>query len=251
MLKLDPADPDKKIGPYQADLLAKTIIANTKQLGTLSNNLRTHIFDIIHNTLSTRTRTRWRQHTTSCPLCNNDDETLSHLHTTCLATARAKQLILAAVPDRAAHDILVSADADRFTFRNNPDQPQDRQESERLLLFSHCLWRTRIRFFDKDFLPTFIEASARQISQSYLHHIYLKNQRLQEARRQKEEKKRAFLATLEAVQRDPSCLCIFTDGSSYGNPGPAGSGVYGYAPALPNSRAIYRSLSWCRYKQPS
>jgi len=242
--KLDPPDPDKKLGPYQARILANRIISNAQLLGPLPNKLRTHVFELVHNVLSTKTRILWRNLSdTNCPLCGRADETLAHLHTTCRATTRAKEIILSSVANRSKHIILTLAQADDYVFRSDPDELKA-TDRKLLLLFSHCVWKCRLRFYNRPFQPEFIEASADQIARCYLLQIFLEDKQRKEKRMAEEKRKTEFLSTLNSLESNSNkSIFIFTDGSSYGNPGPAGAGYYGYSPTLPSGPFLYGSLS--------
>jgi ribonuclease HI len=130
------------------------------------------------------------------------------------------------------------AQPDHYTFRHPPDQlePDDRF---RLLLFSQAVWSTRRRYYTSPFAPSFIREAASQISYTYLSHISQERERRRKKRVEKERKKKDFIALYNSL--DQQALHVFTDGSSYGNPGPAGAGVYQFIPADPLDRGVYIS----------
>jgi len=91
-----------------------------------------------------------------------------------------------------------------------------------LLCFSLAVWKTR-RFFWRDGpRPSLSHGVARVV----LEFDGLCRSWKRGGRRNKDAEKRAFEAALRALP--PNCVHVYTDGSSYGNPGPAGAGVAVY-----------------------
>jgi hypothetical protein len=125
--KLNPRD--YPIGLELASELARNIMTNTRLLpARLPSDLRYHSFLLIHNALPTRHRESWRGWDTSCPLCNNGEETLAHLHTKCLASTQAISLISQQKDGDGHSAALSNAFPEDFLFRT-PDMKADQLTS--------------------------------------------------------------------------------------------------------------------------
>ena len=220
--KLDPAE--KRIGKEVALQLAKVILSNTGLLpARLSSSLRFHAFRLVHNALPTRMRDRWRGGSTVCPFCGVGDESLAHLHTKCPTTTRAIGIIAQYTPDKTTLAALREAEPDDFVFRS----PTPWTESERLtlLLFSAAIWQARSHFASHPFTPLFPNQAANKIAHLFreLKATTTKRPKKRNRTRQRQE----FLALLTTI---PPTTSAYTDGSSFGNPGPAGAGFVIYSP---------------------
>jgi ribonuclease HI len=235
--KLNPNNPEKKIGPKASFELATQICSYTSELPNNSPSaLRFHSFELIHNALPTRAREAWRGQSQVCPLCNGDRETLAHLHTSCPVTRRAISQIHQNCHDKTKTSFLLTASPDDFIFRA-PLPPENRLS---LLCLSLAIWRTRRRYYDKPFDPSFSKTAAQGIVTAFTH---LQLQRKPKAHKTKDKAKlrETFLSQLRTLPAD--ALHVYTDGSAFGNPGPSGASFYATYPSLPHATPEYLSIS--------
>lgn len=198
-------------------MLAKNIFTNTYQLpANLAPALRFHAFRLAHNALPTRMRDRWRHGLTDCSFCGLEPETLAHLHTQCPATALAVSKITHYTPDKGKTLILRTAEPDDYVFRSSSVSPADQLT---LLIFSCAIWRSRSNFTSRHHQPSFQTVGADQITAMFrqLRSSTTKSPRVRDRTKQRAD----FLRLLAAL---PPSTLVYTDGSSYGNPGPAGAG---------------------------
>ena len=227
--KLNPADPEKKIGKDASFALAKQICQRTSALpSNLPAGLRYHAFEIVHNAVPTRSRESWRGEVTSCPMCGGGTENLAHLHTICPASRTAALTIWQHTPQKSDTAILLSAVPDDFTFRSDIS-PDDRLT---LLLFSLAVWRARRAYASKPFRESFINDAVKSIVSNYKSSRFSLRQK-RPAPRDREQERLIFMAQLRTLSKD--AYHVYTDGSSFRNPGRAGLGVFGHAhlPPLP------------------
>ena len=231
--KLNPADHERKIGKDQALILARAIISRTKELpASLPPAIRFHSFELIHNAVPTRMRMRFASESDiMCSFCAAEPETLAHLHTACPTSRKAALLILNHSPDRAAATILQIAAAEDFTFRSAISAP----DRVTLLFFSLAVWRTRRRFCSKEIRESQVASS---ISDTYFN--LRASLSAKHATRDRTKERMDFLAMVSALS--PLAIRAFTDGSSYGNPGPAGYGLYVFHASDPTFPPIHHSV---------
>ena len=228
--KLNP--PARRIGKENALTLARTIHSATHQLpSNLPSPLRFHVFRLAHNALPTRMRDKWRNMNTLCSLCGSAPETLAHLHT-CTAASSAVAIIANYTPNKSSVVILQTAQPDDFIFRSSSRSNEERLT---LLLFSRAVWRTRVHFTTKSFEPSFPTNAAHQIAAIF------KELRAATTRKPKKRDRSRQVMEFQALFNAlPPSTYVYTDGSAFGNPGPAGAGFLVERPSAPTA---YRSFS--------
>ena len=73
--------------------LARRIVANARSIPVrLTPALRTHLFELVHNALPTKTRMKFFYQDWQCSLCGRSEETIDHLHE-CQVSKRAATLL--------------------------------------------------------------------------------------------------------------------------------------------------------------
>ena len=131
--------------------------------------------------------------------------------------------------DKTTTTILsIVASHDDYVFRTNVS-PEDRLT---LLLFSLAIWRTRRCFYKKDFRRAFIGQAAHGIATAFLSLRASVKKLRRYSSRDRAKDREEFSRKLAALPS--TSLRVFTDGSSYGNPGPAGAAFYCLLPSLPS-----------------
>ena len=214
-------------------ILAKRVCRNTECLPvSLLSSLRYHAFEIIHNALPTRQRERWRGINTSCSFCDCDAESFRHLHVECKVVRDAANRIVRASHDRVLFTCLLSASDDDYAFRSIDPKSLTSSERVTMLTFSLAVWRARRSYASRPFHPSFCALASNLIVDTFFK-LHAATQRKRKKKAIDETKLRAdFQAKLHALPRD--ALFTFTDGSSYGNPGPAGAGYVCSSPRFPD-----------------
>ena len=225
--KLNPADPEKTIGREAATSLATTITKNAQALpASLPRDIRNHIFKLIHNALPTKMRDRFYPENlgknTSCSFCQEQPETIAHLHL-CQAAMQARGLIAQKTLDRSSITILHSATPDDFTLKTSNIPPRDQLT---LTIFSLACWRARqhIRHSPPTDEEKTTAAAAHAIASSFLR---LRKQVLKKTTRKAKDRTNArqqFLRKLSALP--PQSMHVYTDGSCFRSEKKAGAGVY-------------------------
>ena len=116
--------------------------------------------------------------------------------------------------------VLRQATANDFVFRNvDGISPADQLC---LLLFSYSIWRSRADIVRAPFTPTTPSLAADAISSLFMKHQKSFSKKEKSRKASDLRKKTEFLLLYSALP--PHSIRVFTDGSSYGNPGPAGAG---------------------------
>ena len=170
-----------------------------------------------------------------CFLCGSAPETLAHLHTTCPAVIGAITSIIRHTADKSAVLVLRTAEADDYIFRASTTM----SDTDRLtlLLLSRAVWRTRNSFVEKPFHPSFTAKAAQSIVAIFRELQATASSTQKRKKRNREKQRREFEALFASLS--PSTR-VYTDGSSYGNPGPSGSGFIVGKPGQPTT---YHSFS--------
>ena len=130
------------LGPAQSVVRADTIIANTRQMpARLPSRIRYHIFELVYNAVPTLVREEFRNHDTTCWLCNNARETIDHLHQ-CKAATLAISILVRRSVNKHRYTKLYTATPGEYNFTSECD----RQDRLMLVIFSLAIWRTRRHF---------------------------------------------------------------------------------------------------------
>ena len=210
-----------RLGPVNARLVAGWVVAKCDLLPrSLPSVLRTHSFLLIYNALPTHHRLDPLHATYAlCELCGQARETLSHIHTECPVSRVSASRIISSQPDRSKYLILQTATPEDFILRS-PDP--DKHHALVLLCFSLAAWRARCLEYGKP-----VTSFSRYHASLFLTKVFNSlmeacTSKLARKRRDKQAEKIVFLHQLSLL---PPHACIaYTDGSSYGNPGPSGAG---------------------------
>ena len=198
----------------------------------LPAQLRYHACLLSHNAVPTRARTRsfsrgglaeWRSPNLACVLCGGGTEDLAHLHTQCPVTGAAVVMITQHSP--RTRDFVTGAKPDCFLFRSElaPDALLH------LLCLSRAVWEARkarattTRTTD---LKVWWREGATAIVDSFLQ-LLQDSTKAKRDRRDRVAERAKFLQTLEHVE--DTAIIYYTDGSSFGNPGPSGAGFACYS----------------------
>ena len=157
-----------------------------------------------------------------CHLCGDARETLSHLHSECKVSRAAAHRIVNARPNKDPFLCLNTTDPSDFIFRSTIAKDKDNLHRT---LFSFAVWKTRC---------SALASPNTQGLQFAIHSLFEKllksiEKQKSKAKRDKSAEKLAFISGLDSIP--PEDLSIYTDGSSFGNPGPSGAGFV----VLPNS----------------
>ena len=209
--------------PGAAKDVVRVIGANSLRLpGSLCSALRNHAFNVVHQCLFTGHRARRHGTRLECAFCGAEREDDCHLFVECkvakdaIASLRQRRSPLS----RKAAAFLVTATVDD----HHLESPGLEVEEMRFLLcFSLAVWKTRRFFWHEGPRPTLTQGAARVA----LEFESLCRNWKRGGRRDRDAEKRAFEAALRALP--PGGVHVYTDGSSYGNPGPSGAGVAVYS----------------------
>jgi len=212
------ADPDRAPSGCPGTEL-DNIVGNYMRIpDSLNAGLRNHAFYIVHNMLYVGARFKGEdaeEKSRSCTFCGHLDETVAHVFCECMCTRSAMRLLLEHADGsvRKLGSALVEAKADDFLLRS-PDLP--RAKLVPLLVFAHAVWRARWTASEGGLSPGLI---ARLVAANF---VSFYRHRFRWHIRDRQLEKEVFLAVLQSLPRDS--VFVYTDGSSFGNPGPAGSG---------------------------
>ena len=200
--------------------LAEIVMANSKLLpADLPARLRNHVFLLVHNALPTQARSRWHPAATAvCKLCGGGTEDLTHLHVTCPTVHTAKSVIITNSPNQGKFLSLRLAEAGDFLMQAVSPVKED---LVKLLAFSLAVWEIRRRVNEANRPP--VVAVGRTIAARFQSLYAEITQKKLRKHRDKKKEKQTFLQLWNTLP--VQSVRAFTDGSSYGNPGPAGCGV--------------------------
>ena len=203
-----------------ASSLASIILNNCKSLPhNLPRKLRNHLFLLVHNAVATRARSGWHpQAATHCKLCGGGKEDLDHLHVRCPVALSAKSMILSGHPDPSRFMALRLADADDFIMQSTVHTSQERLS---LLAFSLAIWNVRQGVQDEKRPP--VVSLGRSVADLFRTLLGEATRPRKGKLRDRKHERTCFINTWNGLP--PFSVRAFTDGSSYGNPGPAGCGV--------------------------
>ena len=199
--------------PHQ---LTKNILSNMLRLpNSLARSLRNHAFNVVHNLIFTAHRTRRYNDQGGCVLCGHPLEDFSHLFCSCPVAVRAMRCLGQSPNQRSRRLAALLRGATERDHRMESLMKSKR--SVALLSFSLAVWRTRWRYQDYKDPPKLEVAAAKVVAACLGFHKHATGGK----RRDRSAQAQCFRALLASL---PPSLHIFTDGSSYGNPGPAGAG---------------------------
>ena len=188
---------------------------------SINESLRNHAFQLIHNLLFVGDRYKGearRERDISCVLCGDPLETVRHVFCDCPVTKLALADLTSSTEPatRRLAALLRAASAEEYLLR----VPLESKKAVVLLTFTRAVWRARRKVEGGSLSAKHI---ARLISGNF---VAFYRHRYGWTVRDRELEKRIFLCLLAAL---PSvCTAVYTDGSSFGNPGPAGSGYAVY-----------------------
>ena len=202
----------------QVRALLCNVASNALRLpATLKPELRNHLFNIVHQCVFTNYRARNFGKSLACEFCGHYQEDFQHLFIDCVV---ARETIDAMRCHRSplfreAAKFLASATLGDFLFETRGLKVTHMRF---LLSFSLAVWKTR-RFYRVALgAPPLHRAPSRVLLELG---PTLRNW-LGGGRRDKESEKRSFQAAV-SILPSPATF-VYTDGSSYGNPGPSGAG---------------------------
>ena len=201
-----------------AKQLVHQMASNALRLpAALKPALRNHLFNIVHQCLFTNHRARNFGSSTECMFCDSPVEDINHLFVECRVAKETIRLMHghSSRVVREAGAFLASATIADHRFET---KALDVQHMRALLCFSQAIWRTRRFYRDRTSAPSLERAPQRALMElgPLLQHW------VGGGRRHKDVEKKAFQAALRLLP--PEACFVYTDGSSYGNPGPAGAG---------------------------
>ena len=199
--------------------LVRVIGTNSLRLpSSLCSALRNHAFNIVHQCLFTGHRARRHGTRLECAFCGAEKEDDCHLFVDCKVAKDAIESLRqrrSPLSRKAAAFLATATVADHHL--ESPGLEVD--EMRFLLCFSLAVWKTRRFFWRVGPRPTLAQGAARVA----LEFETLCRNWKRGGRRDRDAEKRAFEAALRALP--PGGVHVYTDGSSYGNPGPSGAGV--------------------------
>ena len=206
---------DRRLDADSAAMLATRTVANARKLPkTLPMQLRNHIFLVVHNALATGARLGWIEGASRhCHLCESSPETLAHLHVYCPMTRAAKSMILNSVQDRLHFLPLLEANSTDFLLQEEEPEPKLMVMK---MTFSLAVWMCRQQVCwnnaDRKSVPAKIADTFKDL---------YKDLTRPKKTRDRNKERAEFLTLWNSL--NPNSIRGFTDGSSYGNPGPAWS----------------------------
>ena len=185
----------------------------------LKPEIRNHAFNIIHQRIFTNHRARRYGTARGCSFCGHPTEDLEHLLVDCVVARSAITSLRSSKRPRTrmAASFLVNAAISHHKLEE-PVGSAGRLRA--LLCFSLAVWKTR-RFFTSPTgpKPTIGQGAARVVLEfNLLDRTWIRGGKP----RDREAEARSFSAALSLVPQASSR--VYTDGSSYGNPGPGGAG---------------------------
>ena len=183
--------------------------------------LRDHLFNLVHNLIFTNHRTRRYKGEEGCAFCGAEREDYQHMFVECdLANLTLNGIGRHCKGKVAGSQLGFLRSASEAHYRLEVEgTTQDQLRA--LASFSLAVWRTR-RYFAGGALPSLQQGASIALAQ---YQWLFKNWKGCKPRDRQLEKV-MFEACLRAIPFDS--YHYYTDGSSYGNPGPAGAGVVGY-----------------------
>ena len=218
--KWDVPGRSRYLGPVQSLERAKRVVSKTKELpAKLPSKIRYHMFELVHNAVPTKVREAWRGHSPECPLCDSAPESIEHLHQ-CPTALKATPTIFSHFPNR--NDFLHILDSTEEDYQFVSDMSPEKRMI--LVIFSLAIWRTRRHFYEKPFRREHVKLASAQIARYFISTYKSVRCKRKRRKRDKSKEKDAFMTLFESIPRDH--ICIFTDGSSLGNPGPSGAAYF-------------------------
>ena len=224
---------DRRVRRHRTDGRSDSEVDVTTATGNLMRNslalpaslarpLRDHLFNITHNLLFTGHRSRRYIKDTNkqkCKLCGYGVESVAHIFVTCPVAVGAREM-LAMQHEQAAVKLtghLEGATVDHYKLLH----PMSAARSMALLSFSLAVWRVRWSYTEGGPPPPASTAAGQVVARCLSNDKFARGYQ----RRDRTLEKLNFEALLATL---PQGVHVYTDGSSYGNPGPAGSGFCVY-----------------------
>ena len=211
----------KRVDPDTAVLWTKAIQENAAHLPRHTPHfLRAHLLRTIFNAVPTRQRLR---HLPESPpdllsrICGAGVESMEHLHTECRAARHAITTVTALNPDTAA------AFAQIRSIHFSLHEPLEKSLVCHIVALSHAVWAACRACDTKAPSPKRLRDATNTIISSFDKALLALTRTPMVHPRKRDGERREFLSLLRSLDR--SATQYFTDGSSLGNPGPAGAGI--------------------------
>ena len=218
--KWDNPGRSRYLGPTQSLVRAKLVVSKTKELpAKLPSKIRYHVFELVHNAVPTKVREAWRDHTLNCPLCDLEPESIEHLHR-CPTAIKATSTIFSHFPNK--NDFLHILDSTEEDYQFVSDMSPEKRMI--IIIFSLAIWRTRRHYYKLEFQNSHTGQAASQIARYFIRTYQSILQKKKRNTRNKVEERNTFITLYKSIPRNH--VCIFTDGSSLGNPGPSGAAYF-------------------------
>ena len=186
---------------------------------SINESLRNQAFNLIHSLLFVGDRFKGdEQRDKSCVFCGDPLETVRHVFCDCPVTQRGLANLLKSGEPRTRRlaEVIAAATVGEILFR----APLESKKAVVLLTFTRAVWRARWTATGGSFSMRYL---AELISTNF---ISFYRHRFGWTVRDRDLERRVFLSLLASLPA--SCYAVYTDGSSLGNPGLAGSGFAVY-----------------------
>ena len=209
-------------GHRDPTILVDTVVSNSLRLPErLAPDLRNHLFNLVHNLIYTNHRVRRYKDPKGCAFCGADTEDYEHLFVNCEMARLTRVAVSHRGPGTdAAKSMSFLRTATEADFRlETPGMEIGRIRA--LIAFSLAMWRTRHLVAGKG-APSLVQASTIAAGK----YMWLYKNWKGYKRRDRSLDGLVFDAVLRSLPTE--AIHFYTDGSSYGNPGPAGSGIACY-----------------------
>ena len=237
-LTIRPCEATNEIRLNDTTPTADLINSNYARLPTrLPHQVRHINFSLYFNSLATtHRRRRFDTNTIKCPMCGHENDNADHLLVSCIPTIKAKEIyahslnLLIATKDLSTETF--PATSRDITYLNFDGHNKDK-EVLAITIFNYSTWYQYRDYFKTLGRPNDLNKSINRLANAAL----LEYLRLTAPRKAKgygnanNRTKEQAAAAKDYVERilnsvTPDDIVIYTDGSSLGNPGPAGAGAY-------------------------
>ena len=216
----------------EAKVMLRSIASNALRMPTkLRSAIRNHMFNIVHQCVFTNDRARAFGQMSGCMFCGHEREDFQHLFIDCVVAKdaiRAMSVHQKPLFRKAASFLGAAPLADFLLETENMEVMHMRVA----LCFSLAIWKTR-RFYRVAIGAPSLRSAASRVLLEMSPLLYNWQGG---GRRDKEAERRSFLAAV-SILPTPATF-VYTDGSSFGNPGPSGAGF-----AVSSDNAIFSHLS--------
>ena len=211
----------KRVDPDTAAKWTNAIQENAARLPHHTPHfLRAHLLRTIFNAVPTRQRLRHLPDSPSdplCRICGSAVESLEHLHTECRATRNAITTIATLNSDTAV--AFAQIHPKDFYLQ----EPLDKSRICQIVALSHAVWAACRSCDTKAPTEQRLKTATKLIFSNFDNTLKALTRIPKAHSRKRDVEHREFLSLLRSL--DQSATYYFTDGSSLGNPGPAGAGV--------------------------